>query len=279
MRLRTEIATIARLDLEEIRRSRWLLASMALYGLLSLLFVFAAMRESNVLGFTGTGRVLLSFVHALLLMLPLLALAATAQTVNRAREDGTLELLFTQPLSARGFFTAITVTRLGALLVPLVALLLAVPLATRLLFGDPVPFAYALRCMAVAAATLWCFVGIGMWVSASVHHQTRAALTSLIVWAAAVALLDFALVGVVLQWRLGAPSVFALAALNPVECARLALLSGQDPELQSFGPVGFFLAQHLGARALLGLGLAWPALVGSVCWYAGLRRFRGGDFV
>jgi len=84
---------------------------------------------------------------------------------------------------------------------------------------------------------------------------------------------------VVLQWRLGAPSVFALAALNPVECARLALLSGQDPELQSFGPVGFFLAQHLGARALLGLGLAWPTLVGSVCWYAGLRRFRGGDFV
>lgn len=279
MRTRSEIETIARLDFEEIRRSRWLLASVGLYGLLAVLFVFAAMRESSVLGFTGTGRVLLSFVHALLLILPLLGLAATAQTLNRAREDGTLELLFTQPLSASGFFTALTATRFGALLAPLAALLLAVPLATRLAFGDPVPFSYALRCIAVAAALLWCFVGIGMWVSASVHHQTRAALTSLIIWAAAVALLDFALVGIILQWRLGASSVFALAALNPVECARLALLSGQDPELQSFGPVGFFLAQHLGARVLLALGLAWPVTVGCLSWYAGLRRFRRGDFV
>ena len=275
----TEIATVARLDREEVRRSRWLQASFLLYGLLAVLFVFAAMRESNVLGYTGTGRVLLSFVHALLLLLPLLALSATSQTLNRAREDGSFELLFAQPLSVRGYYAGITLTRAAALLLPLLVLFVAVPVAARLAFGDPLPWSYVLRCALVSAALLWCFIGIGLWLSASIASPARATLAVLLVWAAAVALLDFALLGVVLEWRLGVKSVFALAALNPVQCARLALLSGQDPELQSFGPVGFFLAQKLGARGLLALGLGWPALAGTLAWLAGLRRLRRADLV
>jgi len=90
---------------------------------------------------------------------------------------------------------------------------------------------------------------------------------------------DFALIAVLLQWRLNAASVFVLAALNPVQCARMALLSGQDPELSIFGPVGFFLAHKLGAGGLLALGVVWPLLAGTVAWWFGLRRFRGGDLV
>lgn len=276
---RREIRTLAALDRAEVVRSRWLQASIALYGGLALLFVLAAMRESTVLGFTGTGRVLLSFVHALLIVLPLLALSATSQTVNRAREDGSLELLFAQPLSARGFYVGVSLTRVVALLGPLAVLLVVVPLGARFAFGDPLPWSFVARCLAVGAALVWCFAGIGLWISSSVSHPGRATLAVLLTWAAAVALLDFALVGVLLEWRLGARAVFALAALNPVECARLALLSGQDPELQSFGPVGFYLAERVGPRALLALGVAWPAVAGTVAWLLGLRRLRAGDLV
>ena len=276
---RAEVLALARLDAHEVLRSRWPAVVTLLYGVLAALLTFAAMRESSVLGFTGTGRVLLSFAHGLLLLLPLLALAATSQTLNRAREDGSLELLFGQPVSPAGYYSAVTLVRTALLFVPLAALVALLPLLTRIAFGDAVPWGYLGRTLLVSAALLWAFVGIGMALSAHVAHQAKAAILALLIWAAAVALVDFALIAVLLQWRLSAGSVFFLAALNPVQCARMALLSGQDPELSTFGPVGFFLAHRLGSAGLLWLGIAWPAACGWLCWLLGLHRFRRGDLV
>ena len=89
----------AGLEFAEVLRSRWLLFSFALYTVLATIFVFVGMRESNVMGFTGMGRVLFAFCHALVQLLPLLGLTATGQTVTQAREDGSLELLFSHRLS------------------------------------------------------------------------------------------------------------------------------------------------------------------------------------
>ena len=103
-----ELSAVARLDLAEVLRSRWLIFCGLVYGLLAAMFVLVGVRESNVLGFTGMGRVLMSFTHALLLLLPLLALTATSQLINRARDDGTLEMLFSHPLSRGRYFLGIT---------------------------------------------------------------------------------------------------------------------------------------------------------------------------
>lgn len=276
---RTEILALAHLDAREVLRSRWPAAVALLYCALAALLAFAAMRESSVLGFTGTGRVLLSFAHGLLILLPLLALSATGQTLNRAREEGTLELLFGHPVSPGGYYAAVTLVRYALLLLPLVAILVLLPTITRVAFGDPVPWSYLARALAVGAALLWAFTGIGMALSAHVAHQAKSAILGLLIWAAAVALVDFALIAVLLQWRLHAGTAFFLAALNPVQCARMALISAQDPELATFGPVGFFLAQRLGANGLLALGLAWPAAAGWIAWFLGLARFRRGDLV
>jgi hypothetical protein len=96
---------------------------------------------------------------------------------------------------------------------------------------------------------------------------------------ASVALLDFAGIALLLQWRLPPQAVFALATANPVQAARLALLSTAEPTLATLGPVGFYLAHRLGADALLGLGILWPAAVGAVGWLAAWRAFRRGDVV
>jgi ABC-type transport system involved in multi-copper enzyme maturation permease subunit len=76
---------IARLDLAAIRRSRWLWFCLLTYTLLGIVLVTASSRESIVLDFTGSTRVLLSFSHALVLVLPLIALTATAPVIQRAR--------------------------------------------------------------------------------------------------------------------------------------------------------------------------------------------------
>lgn len=279
MTIRRDLVSIARLDFAEVLRSRWLLFCAGVYGLLGLVFVFVAFRESSVLGFTGMGRVLMSLCHTLLLILPLLALTATSQVINGARDSGALELLFSHPFSRRGYFVAVSVVRYLAVLAPLVGLVLALAVYGWFALGEAVPWRFIARATALCAALLWAFVGCGIMISTLVRNQAKALTYMLLAWAAGVALLDFALVGVMLQWRLAPQGVFLLAALNPVEAARIALLSAVEPELSVLGPVGFYLANRVGATALLALGIGWPLAVGSLLWFVGFSRFRSGDLL
>jgi ABC-type transport system involved in multi-copper enzyme maturation permease subunit len=276
---RAEVASIARLELGEVLRSRWILFAGALYAALAGVFVLVGVRESTVVGFTGMGRVLLAFSNALVLVLPLLGLVATGQAVNRARDDGTLELLFSHPVSRGGYFVAVSLVRYLALALPLLVLLPALGLAGELWFRQSVPWGYLARVAAVSASLLLASVAAGLCVSTFVRSPAKALMALLLVFALATTLVDFALVGMMLQWRLRPEAVFALAAANPVEAARMALLASAEPELSTLGPVGFYLAHRVGPDALVALGIVWPAAVGLAAWAAALRRFRRGDLV
>ena len=120
-----ELAAVARLDLGEVLRSRWLVLCLVLYALLGGMFVLVGLRESNVLGFTGVGRVLFSLCHALVLFLPLLALLASVQAVNRARDDGSLELFLSHPIGRGAYLAGVAGVRFAALALPLAAVMLA----------------------------------------------------------------------------------------------------------------------------------------------------------
>lgn len=279
MRIAPDLAAVARLDAAEIVRSRWLLACVALYAALAGLFVLVGMRESSVMGFTGMGRVLFSLCHALVLLLPLMALGATGQVVNRARDDGALELFMSHPVRRWSYLTAVTAVRTLALVLPLVALLVALGVAGTLVFGQAVPWSFVARSASVSASLLWAFAALGLAISVRVRSPARAMTYLILAWVAGIALVDFGLIGLMLTWRLEPRAVFLLAALNPVQAARLALLSAADPDLATLGPVGFYLAQRLGADGLLALGVLWPLAFGALAWTSALRSFRRGDLV
>ncbi len=274
-----EVLASARLDLGDVMRSRWLPLSSGVYAVLAAGLVIVGMRESTVMGFSGMGRVMLSFAHVLLVVLPLLAVSATAQVVTRAREDGTIELLFSQPLSRASYLASITLVRYLVLLLPLVALLVLMALLGKLVFHESVPFAMLARTIAVGASLLWAFVGVGMLISVRTRNAAKAIVLGLVAWALAVAVLDLGIVGVLLNARLPPHLVFALAGANPVQAARLALLSGIEPDLGTLGPVGFYLYHQLGSGGLLGYGLAWPFVVGTISWLLASRSFGRGDLV
>lgn len=274
-----QILAAARLDLAEVRRSRWLWFCGAAYLVLAVVFVLVGLRESTVMGFTGMGRVLLSLCNALLLILPLLALIATAPVIGRARDDGSLELLFSQPLSRSAWFIGVSLTRYAVLVLPLIALMVGLALYGQLALGQMIPWRFLGRALAVSAALLAAFTGIGLAISTVVRNPARVTTYVVLVWALGVALLDVGLIGVLLRWRVDAHAVFTLAALNPVQDARMALLSGLEPELSNLGPVGFYLAHEIGATALYGLGVAWPTTVGLGAWLYALARFRTSDLV
>jgi hypothetical protein len=142
-----------------------------------------------------------------------------------------------------------------------------------------VPWPFFARALAVCAALLAAYAGLGLATSVLVRNPARAMTVVFLVWTASVALLDFAGIALLLQWRLPAQAVFALAAANPVQSARLALLSAAEPTLATLGPTGFYLANRLGSGVLLGLGVGWPTAVGAIGWLAAWRAFRRGDAV
>jgi ABC-2 type transport system permease protein len=131
----------------------------------------------------------------------------------------------------------------------------------------------------VTAALAWAFLGIGLWISSATRSPERATVLALVAWIAAGALHDFALVGALLRFKLAPAVVFALAALNPAEAARIAVLSGVDPDLSVLGPVGFWLANTLGARLALIVGVVWPALLGTFALWRAQRQLRNSDLV
>jgi ABC-type transport system involved in multi-copper enzyme maturation permease subunit len=270
---------IARLDLAAIRRSRWLWFCLLTYALLGVVLVTASSRESIVLDFTGSTRVLLSFSHALVLILPLIALTATAPVIQRAREDGSLELMLSQPLAPSSWFVATFTVRYLALVAPLALAMFGISVWGQVAYGDPIPWPFMLRALAVSAALLFAFCGIGACISAYVRDPARVITYLVIAWALGVALLDFGVIGMLLRWHINARFVFALAIANPVEASRLALLSHLQPDLGTYGPVGLYLAQRIGTTALFFIGIAWPTVVGGVTALLGFHEFRRSDRV
>src|SRR5262249_6721326 len=150
--------------------------------------------------------------------------------VGRARDEGTLELLFSHPIRRGAWLAGVTVTRFLVLAAPLAVLVVAMGLygAAR---GQEIPWGFVGRVLVVSVSRLWADVGIGVAISVVVKNQARAITYIVLVWALSVAMLDVGLVGLMLRSHVEPHVVFALAAANPVQDARLALLSNLEPDL------------------------------------------------
>lgn len=269
-------AAVLKLEARAVLRARWFVAALALaVGLVGFFLVVAA-RESAVLGFTGFGKVMGGVVQTSLLLVPLLALASTAQSVTSARQSGVLEWILAQPTSRAACFRAIAAPRLGALLLPLVGAVLALALAAALL-GQPVPGELVVTYLAVLAGQGFSFGALGLWLSATARTPEQALLRSLGVWMGAAVLVDFLLLGVMLRWDLPPGVLFALAALNPMQDGRVAVLAAIDPQMGAIGPVGTWAITTLGAGPTLAWTLTWPLLSGAVALVFAHRAFLRRD--
>jgi len=267
-----------RLELADALRSRWLSFIVLVYGVVFGAFIWLGLRESSVLGFTGLSRVVLNVSNAVVVVLPLVALVATTQTIVRARSSGYFELFLSEPCRRADWFKAVLASRLLVIVGPLLLLLL-VTLGAGSLLGEEGLTALVVRSLLVTLALVWSFVGIGLLLSSLARTPERATVYALLTWLVTTALHDFGLIAILLRARLLPGLVFALAASNPSEAGRLAMLSGIDPELSVLGPVGFWIANSLGSRVTLLVGVGWPLLLGAMTSSLALYRLKRSDLV
>ncbi|MBK9260580.1 MAG: ABC transporter permease subunit [Polyangiaceae bacterium] len=269
-----------RLEFAEALRSRWVLFAAGVYGLLFAGFVWFGLSESSVLGFTGLSRVVLNIANAVVLAIPLVALVATSQVVVRARQSGFFELMLTQPVRRRDWFIATVASRFLMVLGPLLVLFVGAAIASAFRVEQEAGLAAIVaRCLLVTVSLGWAFLGLGFWTSSVARTPERAMVLALLLWLVSSALHDFALVGALLRFKWPPAVVFGLAAVNPVETARIAVLGCVDPELSVLGPVGFWLANTLGPKMTLALGIVWPAFIGTVSFLRAERHLYRADLV
>lgn len=268
-----------RLEVAEALRSKWLWFTGVTYAFVFGFFVWLGLRESTVLGFTGMSRVVLHVANAMVLAVPLVALVATHQCIVRARSSGHLELFLSQPCARTDWLRAAGLARLTVLVGPLVVLF-GLALAYSAGEGEVGTLGpMVARAVAVVGSLAWAFVGLGMLVSSLSKSGERATVLALLAWLASALLQDFALIGVLLRWKLPPETVFGLAAVNPTEAARIAILGAVDPELSVLGPVGFWIANQLGTGRTLAFGVAWPLAFGTLAYMLAERRMSHADVI
>lgn len=272
------MTSLLRLEGAGVLRARWLVGGVLVALLLVGLFGAVSTQESAVVAFTGFSRVITGVGLASLLLVPLMSLFATAQAVTGARTSGALEWYVSHPVSRDACFTALFAPRLAAATGPVLVAVAALG-ALGLASGQGVAPDLLARVLALLLGQAFCFGAVGMALSVRAATAERALLESLVVWLTAVALLDFAMIGAMLQWNLPPHLVFLLSGANPVQAGRLALLAGTDAGLGVLGPVGTYVSLTLGPVGTLAYGLLWPLIVGSLALVWARRTFARGDLL
>lgn len=209
----TAFSAIARSQVHDALRSRWLI----LHGLLYLLVT-----EGLLLAGGMTDRALLSLVNVVLLLVPLVAIVFGTIHLYSARDY--ILLLLTQPVRREALFLGLYAGLVG-------------PLAATFAAGVVLPFVWHARLTPEVARELAALVGLGLlllavFVAAALlvairtRDRVRGIGTALAVWLVTAIAYDgivLLVVAAFARWPIEKP-LLALMVLNPVDLARIVLL-------------------------------------------------------
>lgn len=254
---------IARRELREALRNKWLAFYALSFAGLALALSSASLAASGYAGLGGFGRTAASLINALLLFVPLLGLSVGAGGLAGDRERGTLLYLLAQPVNRAEVFCG---KALGASLAVTAALGVGFGLAGLALGGGGLGGAEAAAYLALAAYT-WLLalasLGLGFVISA-VSRKTATALgAALIVWLGLVFFSDLGVVGVTLAVRPTPATLFGILVFNPLQVFKLGAIYSLRATLDTLGAVGQYAVHRFGAALpalLAGLLAAWALL-------------------
>ncbi|HUP21908.1 MAG TPA: ABC transporter permease subunit [Thermoanaerobaculia bacterium] len=254
---------IARKELGDALRHRWLQLYAAVLGLLGLVIAWYAAGDTAGLSLQSYGRTAASLTNLCLLLAPLVALVLGADTVAGERDRGTFDRLVAQPIDRRellcGKFLGLLVSLVGATLVAFVPAALYLAVAT----GSPPPLR-AVMFPLVAMLAILPALALGVLLSVTADSGAKALARAVLLWAWLVLLYDLLLLGTLLSARLGAGFLIGALLLNPMHSARLLVVLALEPDLYLLGPAGALLTESLSrawtAALLVTTLLAWTVV-------------------
>ena len=269
---------IAYLDVKESLRSKWFYVYSVVFGGLMALFFITGVSDSVVMGFTGLSRMLLVFIQVTIIILPIFILITTVKSISGDRESNVLEYMLSFPISLKDYYWGKMLGRFATVFLP-VFLALILGVVFGMFKGGALPWKMIFLYSALLFSLSFVFLGLAFFLSTLLKSTDIALGASFVVWIAMLAFIDIALIGLMLQNRVGDELVITLAMLNPIEVFRIGAISLFDPELTVIGPVAYYLLDTLGSVWLIVYAFVYPIVIGLLLSYFGYIAFRKKDLL
>lgn len=268
----------AKLDLVESLRARWFLFYATVFGgIVALLFVFGV-TESQILGFMGLSRLLVTYIQICMAILPIFVLMTTVRSVAGDREAGVFEYMLALPISLAGWFWGKVLGRFLVIFAP-VFLAMAAGAGWAAWKGIPVPWTTFGLYTVFLACLSWCFLGLGFLISSLARSTEVAQTAAFSLWLILILFLDLILLGVLIQEKIPADLAIAIALINPLQVFRTAAMLLFDPNLVLLGPSAFVILDFFGKTGYLAWCVGYTTFLGCLGTALGYWRFRRSDLI
>ncbi len=253
------VVRFARREFRDALASRWFLLYTIAFTVLAVGVSFLSLSGVGSHGFAGFGRTAAGLLNLVMLVVPLMALTAGAGSIAGERERGTLLYLLAQPVSR----TQVLLGKYLGLAAALVcSLCIGFGISGGVLAwraGGVGVGAYAML-VGLTALLALAMLSIGLLISVVSRRSAVATGLGLFVWLALVFLSDLGLMAGALIFKLRVQEIFGLAALNPLQSFKMAVIVGMNASLDVLGPVGAYASHTLGAA------LPWTLASSLVAW-------------
>jgi ABC-2 type transport system permease protein len=123
----------------------------------------------------------------------------------------------------------------------------------------------------------WCFLGIGMLISAVARSTDMAQGAAFMVWLTLLLFLDLILLGVMIQGKVAPEVAVTMALANPLQVFRTAALALFDPQLIVLGPSAYVILDLFGVTGYKVFALVYPTVLGAAAATLGYQLFKRGD--
>ena len=258
------IWTIARKELSDSLRNRWLMAISLVFATLALGIAWFGAAASGQVGYASTPATIASLASLGIFLIPLIALLLAYDAIVGEEEGGTLLLLMTYPLSRSQLLLG---KFLGHGLTLALATLIGFGVAgaaIALLVEDVGIADLAVAMLRFIASTVllgWGFIALAYVVSVRVSEKPVAAGLALAIWFFFVLIFDLALLGTLVasKGQFSSELLPWLLMLNPTDIYRLLNIVAFSDDAQLSGVLS------LGADLPISAAGLWLALV---LWFA-----------
>ncbi len=266
------------LEIKQNLRSIWFWTYSVLFGGFVAIMFALGITESQIIGFVGLGRLMVTFMQVSMVILPIYILITTVRSVVGDRETNVMEYMLSLPISFSGYFWGKFISRFIEIFIPVFIALLGAAVWGTISDID-VPWDLFALYSFLLAAMVFCFLGIGMYISALAHSQNLAIGAVFIIWLVLVAFLDLILMGVMLKMRMNPELVIGVGMINPLQVFRTAVLVLFDPKLTVMGPASYYILDTVTRSVLIVFSILYPIFVGFVFAFLGVRYFKRNDIV
>ena len=265
-------------DIRQNLRSRWFWAYSILFGGFVAVMFTSGITESQIIGFVGLSRLMVTFMQISMAILPIYVLISTVRSVVGDRENSVMEYILSLPISFTSYFWGKLIGRFFVIYVPVFIALLG-SVVWALLTNIDVPWDLFFLYSALLASLVFFFLGLSMYISARASSQDIAVSTAFIIWLFLVAFIDLILIGIMLRMR-GNPSlIIGLGMLNPLQVFRTGSLILFDPQLTVMGTASYYVLDTVNRGVFIAFSIFYPIVLGFIFAFFGNRYFNRNDVV